>query len=354
MFFLALNFLLSFVPLSAFTFDQKVNNYLSEKNFQGAVLIAKGGTLLFSHGFGWANVEHQISNTPKTVFRIGSITKQFTAVAILHLHEQGLLNVHDPISQYLPGYPKGDTISIHHLLTHSSGIPSITEFPNLSQIQRHPSTPASVMAYFQDLPLEFAPGTECKYSDSGYIILGAIVESVSQCPYEEYLKEHFFKPLNMHSTYFDHNRTLIPQRASGYGVDEKGLLINAEFIEMSFPHGAGSLASTVEDLYLWDQALKNHKLLSSESHELLFSVHATSVKNQITYGYGFFIEQDKRIIGHMGSIEGFRAALYRYLDDDVTIIVLANRENISLVSLQEELALLTHRFSHPLVSFWRP
>ena len=341
--FLALNFLFSFVSLSGLTFDQQIHGYLSDKNFQGAVLIAKEGKILFSQGFGLANVEHQISNATHTVYRLGSITKQFTAVAILQLQEQGLLNVNDPISKFFPIYPQEDKISIHHLLTHTSGIPSITEFPNLSQIQRHPSTPMQVMTYFQDLPLEFSPGTECKYSDSGYIILGAIVEAVSHCSYEEYLREHFFKPLNMQSTYFDHNQVIIPHRASGYAVKQDSL-VNAEFIEMSFPHGAGSLASTVEDLYLWDRALKEGKLLSPESNTLLFTVHAASIKNQMSYGYGFFIDVDKGTIGHMGSIEGFRAALYRYLDDDLTVIVLANRENISAVDLQEELAFLTRRY----------
>jgi CubicO group peptidase (beta-lactamase class C family) len=352
--FLALNFLFSLVSLNGLTFDQQIHDYLTNKNFQGTVLIAKEGKILFSQGFGLANVEHQVSNTPQTVCRIGSITKQFTAVAILQLQERGLLSVNDPISKFFPKLPQGDKITIHHLLTHTSGIPSITEFPNLSRIQRHPSTPTQVMSYFQDLPLEFDPGTECKYSDSGYIILGAIVEAVSGRSYEEYIKENFFKPLNMNSTYFDHNQTIIPQRASGYGVDKQGALVNAEFIEMSFPHGAGSLASTVEDLYRWDRALKEGKLLSSGSNRLLFTVHAVSIKNEISYGYGFFIDADKGTIGHTGSIEGFRAALYRYPDDDLTVIVLANREDISAVTIQEELAFLTRHYFNSQVSFWRP
>jgi CubicO group peptidase (beta-lactamase class C family) len=317
--------------------DLEVDSYLRGKNFQGTVLIAKQGKILFSKGYGLSNAEHQIPNTSKTVFRLGSITKQFTAVAILQLQEQGKLNVKNPISTYLPDYPQGDKITIHQLLTHTSGILSITKFPNLSEIERQPSTPDLVMTYFKDLPLEFAPGTECKYSDSGYIVLGAILEAVTATPYEKYVQEHFFSPLGMKTTYFDHNQSIIPNRASGYGLDTKGMAVNAEFIEMSFPHAAGSLASTVEDLYIWDRALKGDKLLSKESKKQLFRVQAFSENNQISYGYGLFIDDKNHIVGHMGSIEGFRAALYRHLNDDVTLIILSNRENTQVVALEQEL-----------------
>jgi CubicO group peptidase (beta-lactamase class C family) len=319
---------------------QKVDAYLRMKSFQGSVLIAERGKVLFSRGYGLANAEHQISNTPQTVFRLGSITKQFTAVAILQLQEQGALTVNDLISKFLPDYPQGNKITIHHLLTHTSGIPSITEFPNLSIIERQPSTPRQVMAYFKDLPLEFPPGTDCKYSDSGYIILGAIIEAVTHVSYEAYLQKQFFVPLGMKATYFDHNQRVILHRASGYGRDAQGEIINAEFIEMSFPHGAGSLASTVEDLYLWDRALTGERLLSKETRALLFRAQPSSGKNEITYGYGFFIDQKRGTVGHMGSIEGFRAALYRHVDCDMTLIVLSNQEETEAVALEQELFFL--------------
>lgn len=321
--------------------SQKIDSYLLGENFQGSVLIGKEGKILFSKGYGFANAEHQILCTPKTVFRIGSITKQFTAVALLQLQVEGLLNVNDPISKYLPDYPKGEIITIHHLLSHTSGIPSITRFSNLSEIQRHHTNPTQVMDYFKDLPLEFSPGSECKYSDSGYIILGAIIEKVAHIPYEQYLKDHFFQPLGMKNTYFDHNQKLIANRASGYSKDENNHLINAEFVEMSFPHAAGSLTSTVTDLYLWDRALKESSLLPEKINQLLFTLHAGSEQNSISYGYGFFIDTVKHVAGHKGSIEGFRAASYRYSDDDLTVIVLSNQEKISAINLQAELASLT-------------
>lgn len=316
--------------------DQKVDSYLRAQDFQGSVLIAKGGKVVFSKGYGMANVEHAIPNRPNTVFRLGSITKQFTAVAILQLQQQGKLSVRDPISKYIPGYPQGDKITIHHLLSHSAGIPSITDFSNLSEIQRHPSNVTQVMGYFKNLPLEFSPGNDFKYSDSGYIVLGAIVEAVSALPYEKYVRDNFFIPLGMNSTYMDRNQSVIPNRAAGYNVDSKGTLVNAEFIEMSFPHGAGAMASTVEDLYLWDRALKEGKLLSKESAEQLFQVQASS--GQIAYGYGFFIDQAKQTIGHMGEIEGFRAASYRHMENDLTVILLSNRENSNIVALEQGLS----------------
>ncbi|MBS0629270.1 MAG: beta-lactamase family protein [Verrucomicrobia bacterium] len=317
--------------------DRKIDAYLKAKQFQGAVLVAKGGKVLFSKGYGLANAEHRIPNCPQTVFRLGSITKQFTAVAILQLQEQGKLDVQDPITKYLPDYPNGDKITIHHLLTHTAGIPDITDFPNLAEIQRQPSTPAQVMAHFQDLPLEFEPGEKFKYSNSGYIVLGAIVEVVSGLGYERYLQENFFRPLNMHSTYLDRNQKIIPNRAAGYHLNAGGEIVNAEFIEMSFPHGAGAIASTVEDLYHWDRALKEGKLLSKQSTEQLFKVQAG------TYSYGLFIDQVTHAIGHKGSIEGFRASAYRYVDQDLTVILLSNREDVNIAALQQELS-----------SYWRP
>lgn len=327
-------------------FENKVDSYLREQNFQGSVLIAKEGKIVFSKGYGLANVEHQIPNSPQTVFRLGSITKQFTAVAILQLQEQGKLSVQDPISKYLPDYPQGDKITIHHLLTHTAGVPSITAFANLSEIQRHPSTPEKVMAYFKSLPLEFAPATDCKYSDSGYIVLGAIIEKVTQAPYEKYVQEHFLAPLEMTATYVDHNQLLIPHRASGYGRNAQDELVNAEFIEMSFPHAAGSFASTTLDLYKWDRALKEQRLLSKESSEQLFRAQAFCEHYYSGYGYGFFVDSEKQTVGHMGSIEGFSAASYRHLDGDITIIVLSNQENAKAVQKEQELFSL-------IFSYWR-
>ena len=337
------------------SYYQEIDLYLLKNEFQGSLLIAKEENVLYSKGYGFANEEYKIPNTTKTIFRLGSITKQFTAVAILQLQEQGLVHVQDPISKYLPDYPQGDVITIHHLLSHSSGIPSITELPNIQEIQRHPSNPTIVMSYFKNLPLDFPPGTNCYYSDSGYIILGAIIEAITRRPYEEYLQENLFNPLEMTSTYYDHNYSIIPNRATGYERDTNGKLIHAAYIDMSVPHAAGSLSSSVDDLYKWTRALQGTQILSKKSLDALFIIHGSSKKNKISYGYGFFIGTDNEelenaketIIGHYGTIEGFRAASYRYTDDGLTIILLSNVENTDINSLHIGIAQIVR-------NSWRP
>lgn len=354
----ALMALLSVGKIFAFSQEhyQEIDSFLRQKEFQGTALIAQKGNILFSKGYGMANEEHKIANGLETVYRIGSISKQFVAVAILRLQEQRMLNVNDPIAKYLPDYPQGDKISIHHLLSHTSGIPSITDFEILAEIQRHPTNPKQVMSYFQNLPLEFEPGTNCKYSDSGYIVLGAIVEAVTKQRYENYLQENFFKPLEMRSSYFAHNHLIIPHQASGYVINSEGQKCHASYIDMSFPHAAGALASTVEDLYKWDRALQGTSLLSQESLQTLFTIQGVSQENEITYGYGFFIGPNNQelevastdLIGHYGTIEGFRAASYRNSVSDTTIIILSNLENTDINLLYLEVARRTQDSS------WRP
>jgi CubicO group peptidase (beta-lactamase class C family) len=348
-------FATSFENFFSASFHREVDAFLQEQAFQGSILIAKGDKVLFKKGYGFANEEDRIPNTPQTIFRIGSITKQFTAIAILKLQELGKLNVYDPISKYLPDYPEGEKILIHHLLCHTSGIPSITDFPNLQEIQRYPSTPHQVIAYFKNLPLKFEPGTDCEYSDSGYIVLGAIIEEVANQSYEQFIQENILSPLGMHATYYDHNRYLIPKRAMGYEINDQGKHVHANYIDMSFPHAAGALATTVEDLYQLDRALQGAKLLSKKSTASLFLIHGSSQKHRMTYGYGFFIgphnlelEQARgHIVGHYGTIEGFRAASFRYPDEDLTIILLSNVENTPVNELHLALAQIIR-------STWRP
>lgn len=325
---------------------KEVDECLKQNQFQGAVLIAKGGRSIFSKGYGFANVEHKILNTAQTVFRIGSITKEFTAVAILQLEEKEKLRTSDPIAKYLSDYPHGDIITIHHLLSHTSGIRSITDFPNLSDIQRHPSTPERVISFFKNLALNFEPGEDCDYSDSGYIILGAIIEIVSNQSYENYIQANILNPLKMNSTFYENSYSIIPQRASGYRKNNRNEILNSNYIDMSFPHAAGGMVSTVEDLYIFIQALTEGSFLSKEQCDQLFTIHGTSETNHITYGYGFFIGPqnaelelaNRTIVGHYGIIEGFRASSFRYHDDELTIILLSNLENTDINTLHLSLA----------------
>lgn len=333
---------------------KEIDIFLKQNQFQGSVLIAKQDKILVKKGYGYANEESRVPNTNQSVFRIGSITKSFTAIAILQLQEKGRLNVYDPVIKYLPDYPKGDKILIHHLLSHTSGIPSITDFPNLQKIQRDPSTPEQTISYFKSLPLKFTPGTDCEYSDSGYIVLGAIIEAITKDSYEHYIQQNILQPLGMASTYYDHNRFIVPNKAMGYEKNQKGEKFHANYIDMSFPHAAGALATTVDDLYKFDRALKGTQLLLNESKDALFLIHGSSEQNQIAYGYGFFIgprnQELKKghdsIVGHSGTIEGFRAAYFHYPDHDVTIILLSNIENSDITSLHLGIAQIVD-------SYWR-
>jgi len=290
-------------------------------SFSGSILIARRGRVLLSKGYGMANIEHRVANTPQTRFRLGSITKPFTAIAILQLQERGLLSVNDPIRKHLPDYPKvGDTITIHHLLTHTSGILSYTSLPDYRETMAIPSPPRKSIDKVKHLPLEFPPGARFKYNNSGYILLGLIIETVSGKSYEQYVAENVLRPAKMKNSGYDHNYTILRHRASGYERLRTGFLANARYIDMTTPHAAGALYSTVGDLYLFERALRGEALLKKRSLEKAF----TPFKEN--YGYGWFIVRAlrRKCIGHQGSINGFASFLMRFPDDDVCIIVLSN------------------------------
>ncbi|MGA9588891.1 MAG: serine hydrolase domain-containing protein, partial [Salegentibacter sp.] len=215
--------------------------------FNGSVLVAENGKVLYKDGFGMANMEWDIPNTPDTKFRLGSVTKQFTAALILQLVEEGKLQLHEPISTYLPSYPKdkAETITIHELLTHSSGIPNYTAFPGfMENDSRDPYSPEDFVKKFADSSLQFKPGEKFSYSNSGYFLLGYIIEKVTDKPYEEVLQERILDPLDMNDTGYDHSATILKKRASGY--DKRGTgYRNTPYLDMSIPYAAGSLYSTV-------------------------------------------------------------------------------------------------------------
>ena len=233
--------------------------------FNGTVLLARNGQILFCRGYGMANLEHDVPCTPNTKFRLGSITKQFTAMAILILQERGKLAVTDKVKKYIPSAPKAwDDITIHHLLTHTSGIPNYTGFPDFLKTLRDPITLDALIAKFKDKPLDFKPGEKFKYSNSGYIVLGKIIDVASGPPYATFMKEAIFDPLEMHDTGYDNFATILKNRASGYSRLLGLTPANATYIDMSIPHAAGALYSTVLDLLKWDRALDSEKLLPRE------------------------------------------------------------------------------------------
>jgi CubicO group peptidase (beta-lactamase class C family) len=229
--------------------DELVHAYEQKNQFMGSVLVAKSGRVFVKKGYGMANLEVGVPNSPKTKFRIGSITKQFTATAILQLAAAGKLSVDDKISKYIPDSPATwNNITIHHLLTHTSGIFDYTHSPEYREGMRRTWTPLETLALVRNKPLDFEPGSKFSYSSSGYIALGYIVEKVSGEKYEDYLKKHIFDLLDMNDTGYDHEAAIIEHRAGGYTPVPGGKLQNAEYIDMSRPFAAGALYSTVEDL----------------------------------------------------------------------------------------------------------
>jgi CubicO group peptidase (beta-lactamase class C family) len=313
--------------------DEYLNTQTKLGAFSGSVLIAQGSKVLLCKGYGMANLELGVPNTPQTKFRLGSVTKQFTAMAIMQLQEKGLLNVNDPIIKYIPDYPNGEKITIHHLLTHTSGIPNLTDFPDFLETVMIPSPVEKTVERFKNKPLEFEPGEKFNYSNSGYVLLGYLIEKISGKTYEDFLKENIFQPLNMVNSGYDHTSTILPNRASGYTLGTDGL-VNAAYIDMSLPLGGGCLYSTVEDLYLWDRALYTEKLVSKTTMEKIF----TPFKEE--YAYGWFVSElfKHKRINHSGGIDGFACNISRYPDDDLCIIALSNFEHTAIGKISQDLA----------------
>jgi CubicO group peptidase (beta-lactamase class C family) len=230
--------------------DQIVQSYVSNKQFMGSVLVAHGNDVLFSKGYGSANLEWDIPDSPSTKFRLGSVTKQFTAASILLLEERGKLKVEDPVKKYLPDAPAAwDKMTIFHVLTHTAGIPNFTSFPEYASLEPFPTTPEKLVGRFRDKPLDFQPGENWSYSNSGYILLGYLIEKISGESYEKFVQENIFSPLGMKDSGYDSNSAIIAHRATGYQRGPDGTVANAGYIHMSVPHAAGALYSTTEDLF---------------------------------------------------------------------------------------------------------
>ena len=309
--------------------------------FNGSVLVAENGKVIYKKGFGLANMEWNIPNTPATKFRLGSITKQFTSMLILQLAEQGKLKLDGKISDYLPDYRQdiGQRVTIQHLLTHTSGIPSYTSQPDFfKDVSRNPYTVAEFVQKYASRDLEFEPGTKFSYNNSGYFLLGAIIEKVTGKPYEQVLKENILDPLGMKNTGYDHQATIIPGRAAGYVKTPDGY-VNAPYLDMSIPYAAGSLYSTVEDLYLWDQALYTDKLISARSKELMFKPFLEH------YAFGWIVtdapfkvkDEPVQIIAHDGGINGFSTTIVRFVAQKNLIVMLDNTSQGQYLSRLSEI-----------------
>ena len=302
--------------------------HLATGEFMGSVLVARGDEVLHSGGYGMANLEHNVPNTPQTVFRLASLTKPFTAAVILQLQEQGRLDVNDPVDLYLPDYPHGNEITIYQLLNHTSGIPDY-EFLHPSMVFRNAVSLDELLARFSDLPLDFPPGSQFQYSNSGYVVLTAIIESVSGQGYADYLAEHIFRPLGMDTTNYDSADTILPGRATGYTWDGTAYH-NSEFFDMSNVAGTGGLVSTVLDMYKWDRALYSDDVLGEASRQAYFTP-TTGMGEGVGYAYGGAALEiaGRNYLLFNGDINGFFATALRYPDEEIFVIVLSNLRNPS-------------------------
>ncbi len=305
---------------------EKLQEYLSAAhnywNFQGAVLVARNGEVILKGGIGMADVEKRIPNTASTRFPIGSVTKTFTATAIMQLAEKELVSLDDPLIQYLPDYQEeaASKISIRHLLSHTSGVPEIAQNPQLMKEMETYRAPEDLVALFKDKPLDFKPGESSSYSNSGYVLLGMIIEQVSGQTYSTYIRDHLLIPLGMTHTGMYEDYLSKHDFAKGYIDKNDGNLMKAPFIHPSWGYAAGSLFSTVGDMLRWDQALSAEKVLARSSLDQMF----TPVKGN--YGYGWLIMEafGRKSICHGGGVPGFNAWIERWPAENVFIVVLSN------------------------------
>ena len=293
-----------------------------------SVLVSRDGKELFCRGYGLARVKEKLAADPDTPFRIGSVTKQFTSAAILKLREDGKLDVSDKLSKFFPGFPRGDEVTLHHLLSHTSGIHSYTDTPGFIKGVTSPVKAAVLVETITKEPYDFEPGQRFKYSNSGYFLLGLIVEKASGKPYGEYLREKFFKPLGMKNTGM-HRRGFEPAgEALGYTRSGKGYKRAVDW-DMSWAGGAGALYSTARDLGLWNEGLFAFKVLERKSLDLAFTPNKLLDESGKTfYACGWAISRYRglRLVGHSGGLHGFQSYLARFPEQSLTVAVLANAE----------------------------
>ena len=312
------------------------------------VLVAKKGRIVYKKAFGMANLELHVAMQPGMIFRIGSITKQYTAIAILQLVEQGKISLQDTVQKYVPGYPShGQPITIENLLTHTSGIPDYEilniHIPNAIRID----LPAKQMIdSLGKLPLDFMPGSKYHYSNSNYFLLGYIIEQVSGRSYPDHLSESLFKPAGLSHTYYDSPTEIIPNRANGYARYQKKYF-NAGYISMTQVFAAGALVSNVEDLYKWHKALYSYTLIKKETLEKAFTPFKLAGGELSEYGYGWMIKKrnGSTSIEHSGGIDGFQSDEIYFPEQDIFIATLYNSLNeggtdVSFMALDNDIATL--------------
>lgn len=321
-------------------FNQKLDNYLQQRyergEFMGTVLVAKNGKPVFEKSYGFANIEKQYLNNPQLKYLIGSMTKQFTAALILKLQENGKLSVNDKLSKYYPSFKYGNDITIRNLLNHTSGIPNYTSDVAVTMNMRNYNSINQLLDTMFSRGLEFPPDSIMKYSNTGFLILGEIIEKASGKTYKEFIQETIFTPLGMNNSAYNLFDTTDVLFASGYTIDDDNKIVPAEYMDVAFAGPAGSISSTVEDMLKWDMSLYTNKILSDESRAQMFT---PGMKN---YGYGILIDEpeyqgvEHKRIWHSGRIPGFTSVGQRFIDDTTSVIILMNNDRIDLDIIRPE------------------
>lgn len=345
----ALVLIAGIIKLSAQERSEKIDEFIQKmteyNSFSGSALAADNREVIFKDGYSLANREWDIPNAPDTKFRIGSITKQFTAAIILMLREEGKLNLDDKITDHIKYYRKdtGDKVTIHQLLIHTSGIPSYTSLPDffpdisIKEFEVEDFVKEYLMGDF-----DFEPGTDWAYNNTGYYLLGVIIEEITGMTYEEALHHYILDPLEMTDSGFDDFSEIIKRRATGYSkmfID----FTNSAYLNMALPYAAGAMYSTVEDLYKWDQALYGTDLLSQESLDLFFEPHVEAMDGH--YGYGWFISEvdvdndgeNEELIRHGGGINGFNTLIARIPEKGQLLVLFNNTGGAPLGFMSDQI-----------------
>ncbi|UTY60081.1 serine hydrolase [Massilia sp. erpn] len=311
----------------------RIDDYLTQNFAAGqpgiTVIVVKNGLPVLHKAYGLANLEQKTPLEPAMSLRVGSVTKQFTAAAIMQLAEQGKLKVSDSITTYLPDYPThGQTITIEHLLTHTSGIPNYTALPGFGEIVQKTMSVNEMIAFFKDKPLQFTPGERFSYSNSGYFLLGAIIEKVSGQKYADYMRQHIFAPLQLNSTFYDSDECRAQPCVAGYSKRLLGGFDSPQVISMTLPYAAGALRSSVDDLARWNAAIVDGKLLKPETWRRMHTAYTLNNGKTADYGYGWFVGQFKGqpMYRHGGDIPGFSAGTQYLPESGIYVAVITNRD----------------------------
>ncbi len=320
--------------------DRIIQTEFNEKDGPGGVfLISKRGKPIYEKAFGLSNLELNVKLQPNNVFQIGSMTKQFTAVAILLLEQDGKINTADYISKYIPDYPNGNKISIHNLLTHTSGIKDFTKTKGLSEIAQKEMTPKMMVDFFKNEPVDFQPGEKFEYNNSGYVILGYIIELVSGKTYEDFIQLNIFDKIGMSNSYYATDRKVIKNRAYGYHQKSYGY-VNKSVISFSVPYASGSLMSTLEDMLKWQNSLTQNLLLNKKETAKAFTKYKLNNGEEFEYGYGWHLKNINNIPTreHGGSIFGFKSMGVYISSEDIYVLGFSNCDCNSPTQIVKDIA----------------